>query len=211
MSSGPYIILESQGAEHVPLSAYTDFGRGEENAVVLRDIGVSTRHAAIRKDGAFWVVEDLSSTNGTWLNHKRVDGPTVIKEGDQLQMGSQRIRVAGFRVGLGSKDASAAPTVCPRCSKGLPSAAAFCPSCGLPIAATTAGVPSVLITPTIPFPSPYLKSAPPAQDSNRKALVIGLAVLGAIVLILSVAVGWMLRDKAVRSGDLLRGNLIQQS
>lgn len=51
------------------------------------DSFVSSTHARVwRRDGQVWV-EDLGSTNGTFLNERRLDGPTVIRPGDRLRMG----------------------------------------------------------------------------------------------------------------------------
>jgi pSer/pThr/pTyr-binding forkhead associated (FHA) protein len=45
-------------------------------------------HARIfRREGVFYV-EDLGSTNGTWLNRKRVHGPVPVHSGDRVQVGN---------------------------------------------------------------------------------------------------------------------------
>jgi S1-C subfamily serine protease len=49
--------------------------------------GVSARHARLLRDGAEWVVRDLGSTNGTWLNGRRVRGDAVLRDGDRLAFG----------------------------------------------------------------------------------------------------------------------------
>ena len=199
MSPTPYLILESQGGGHVPLTEFTNFGRAEDNTVVFNDIGVSTHHAVIRKEGAFWVVEDLGSTNGTWLNRQRVEIPTVIKDGDQLQMGAQRMRVSGFRGSPQPRNfGSEQPNLCPRCYKGLPPQAVFCPSCGLPVAAQPPQQ-GGWTNSTVPFQVPYPQGRPsaPSRDSNRNALVLGLSIVGGIVLILSILLGWLLREKTL--------------
>ena len=197
MTFTPFLILENQGGGQVPLSEVTTFGRAEGNAVVLKDIGVSTQHAVIRKDGVFWVVEDLGSTNGTWLNHQRVEGPTVIKEGDQLQMGSQRLRVSGFRGNLEPTLPTSVPNACTRCQKTLPPQEVFCPACGLPVA----GPPPLRSTdrsgwptPTAPFKVPYPNGVP-SSDAKRNTMLLGFAIVGGLALILAVLLGWMLRDK----------------
>lgn len=192
MSQAPYLILESQGGGHLPLTEFTNFGRSEDNAVVFKDIGVSTHHAVIRKDGAFWVVEDLGSTNGTWLNHKRVEGPTVVKEGDLLQMGSQRMRVAGFR-GSPQELREPSPGSCPRCQKLLPPQAAFCPGCG------AAAQPSGWPTSTMPFQVPYPHGVPPRpKDASRNVVVLALVILGAVAIVLSIVLGLTLREKTAK-------------
>ncbi|MDQ3962635.1 MAG: FHA domain-containing protein [Actinomycetota bacterium] len=62
-------------------------GRGEKCHVILDDTYVSTVHARLfpRSDAIF--VEDLGSTNGTYLNRKRVTNPMEIQRGDQVKIG----------------------------------------------------------------------------------------------------------------------------
>ena len=62
-------------------------GRAEKCHLVLDDTYVSQMHARIfAKDGGFRV-EDLGSTNGTYLNRRRITSPTQLQRGDQLKIG----------------------------------------------------------------------------------------------------------------------------
>ena len=69
-------------------------GRGDDCDVSLpEDSYVSQRHARIyRRDGRVWL-EDLGSTNGTYLNAKAVSAPTVLHRGDRVQLGRTVIEV----------------------------------------------------------------------------------------------------------------------
>lgn len=68
-------------------------GRAAQNDIRLRDTEVSRRHARIfRRDGEF-VIEDLRSSNGTYVNGARVDR-RVLKDGDEIQMGCSTLAVA---------------------------------------------------------------------------------------------------------------------
>jgi hypothetical protein len=63
-------------------------GRAAGCQVTLDDTFVSQLHARVfTRDGQV-LVEDLGSTNGTYLNRRKVAGPMVMKRGDQLQIGS---------------------------------------------------------------------------------------------------------------------------
>lgn len=63
-------------------------GRAAGCQVTLDDTYASQLHARIfRREGDF-LVEDLGSTNGTYLNRARVSGPMVMRAGDRLQIGS---------------------------------------------------------------------------------------------------------------------------
>lgn len=63
-------------------------GRAAGCQITLDDTYVSQLHARIfNKDGQ-WFVEDLGSTNGTYLNTKRVSSPLAVKRGDQVKIGA---------------------------------------------------------------------------------------------------------------------------
>jgi pSer/pThr/pTyr-binding forkhead associated (FHA) protein len=62
-------------------------GRGEKCRLVLEDTYVSTVHARIFAKGEKYMLEDLGSTNGTYLNRKRVTSPVELQRGDQVKIG----------------------------------------------------------------------------------------------------------------------------
>lgn len=47
----------------------------------------SPEHAALTPDGDGWTIEDLGSTNGTWLNGERIYGPRQVTKGDKVRVG----------------------------------------------------------------------------------------------------------------------------
>jgi hypothetical protein len=62
-------------------------GRGNDAAIRLDDDYVSTRHARIGSSGDQWYVEDLGSTNGTYVGSSRISQPTAISLGTQIRIG----------------------------------------------------------------------------------------------------------------------------
>jgi pSer/pThr/pTyr-binding forkhead associated (FHA) protein len=62
-------------------------GRGADAAIRLDDDYVSTRHARIAASGDQWFVEDLGSTNGTYVGTVRITQPTTITLGTQVRIG----------------------------------------------------------------------------------------------------------------------------
>ena len=62
-------------------------GRGSECDVVLDDERVSRRHATIRLLGSRAVIEDAGSTNGTYVDGVRIEGPTELAEGATIRLG----------------------------------------------------------------------------------------------------------------------------
>ena len=62
-------------------------GRGTDAAIRLDDDYVSTRHARIASSGDQWFVEDLGSTNGTYVGTARITQPTTLSLGTQVRIG----------------------------------------------------------------------------------------------------------------------------
>ncbi len=65
-------------------------GRHPQSDIFLNDITVSRRHAEVRKDGDGYLVADLGSLNGTYVNRARVDS-SPLASGDELQIGKFRL------------------------------------------------------------------------------------------------------------------------
>jgi pSer/pThr/pTyr-binding forkhead associated (FHA) protein len=62
-------------------------GRANDSTLVLTDDYVSTRHARISLADGRWLVEDLGSTNGTYLGTRKVDAPIPLEPGVPLRIG----------------------------------------------------------------------------------------------------------------------------
>lgn len=62
-------------------------GRANDSTLVLEDDYASTRHARISLQDTRWVVEDLGSTNGTYLGQRKLDGPVPLDPGVPLRIG----------------------------------------------------------------------------------------------------------------------------
>jgi hypothetical protein len=64
----------------------TTIGRWQDNDVVVDDRWVSRNHARIRHEDDKYLVEDLGSKNGTFVNGQRIAGPTELTDGDVVQV-----------------------------------------------------------------------------------------------------------------------------
>ena len=62
-------------------------GRGSGNDLVLQDTQASRHHAQISHEGYQCVVQDLGSTNGTFVNNERITAPRALQPGDQIKIG----------------------------------------------------------------------------------------------------------------------------
>jgi predicted component of type VI protein secretion system len=64
-------------------------GRDANNGVAINDAEVSRKHSRLTFQGGKYVLEDLGSTNGTFVNGQRLAGPMVLKAGDVVSLGEQ--------------------------------------------------------------------------------------------------------------------------
>jgi pSer/pThr/pTyr-binding forkhead associated (FHA) protein len=80
---------ESVSLDHAPIL----IGRGADAAIRLDDDYVSTRHARIASSGDQWFVEDLGSTNGTYLGSHRLTQPTTVQVGSRVRIGKTTLEL----------------------------------------------------------------------------------------------------------------------
>jgi pSer/pThr/pTyr-binding forkhead associated (FHA) protein len=73
--------------EHFLEQTVTRLGRAVENEIVIVSKRASREHAHIRRDGRRTFLDDLGSTNGTFLNGERVLGSVQLRDGDQIAVG----------------------------------------------------------------------------------------------------------------------------
>lgn len=88
---GPTTLVVTSGrleGTSVPLAdTPITLGRGQDNTLVLNDDFASTRHARFFAADGEWFVEDLGSTNGTYLDRAKVSGPTPAPLGVPIRIG----------------------------------------------------------------------------------------------------------------------------
>ncbi|MGN6188594.1 MAG: FHA domain-containing protein [Conexibacter sp.] len=90
----PRLVVE-HAAGHPDGIAYSlehgaTLGRGDVE-IRLEDPFASTRHARIERQGPVLVLEDLGSTNGTYLNEQPLDGPQPLHHGDRIRIGDSEL------------------------------------------------------------------------------------------------------------------------
>ena len=75
-----------------PLEGWINVGRAATSDIVLDEQFVSTTHARLVPRGQFFYVEDLGSTNGTFVNEKQVKGEAQLKLDSRLRIGETTFR-----------------------------------------------------------------------------------------------------------------------
>src|SRR5688572_27281893 len=68
-------------------------GRAEENTVRLTERNISRRHAKLKRNGVGWLLEDMASYNGCFVNGVRVAEPQRLEHGDLVQLGDYRLEI----------------------------------------------------------------------------------------------------------------------
>ena len=87
----PRLIVE-RAPGHAPGLEYdigegAVMGRGDQAEIRLEDPFASSHHARLIRQGSVIVLEDLNSTNGTYLNEELLSGPQPLHQGDRVRIG----------------------------------------------------------------------------------------------------------------------------
>jgi pSer/pThr/pTyr-binding forkhead associated (FHA) protein len=86
----PSLVVQAGKQTHV---FSTDFTAGRQGSLVVADDHASNHHARFQFAHGAWYVEDLKSTNGTWLNNRRMFAAQRLKKGDKIKIGRTVIQV----------------------------------------------------------------------------------------------------------------------
>src|ERR1041385_9246078 len=88
VGAGAIVVTDKNGAaRRFPILPEMIVGRSQDNAIPIAAGNLSRRHTRfVCRDGKLIVV-DLASTNGTFLNGKRISSPQVLKQGDKVYVG----------------------------------------------------------------------------------------------------------------------------
>lgn len=93
----PSYLVVTEGnlrGTRIPLtSSPVLIGRADDSTLVLTDDYVSTRHARISQQDNLWYVDDLGSTNGTYLGQMRLTGPMPLEQGVPVRIGKTALEL----------------------------------------------------------------------------------------------------------------------
>jgi hypothetical protein len=169
-ADGPALVFlegERQG-EKLLLGTTTRIGRSDKNDLRLTDATVSSRHAVIEATTHGLRLSDLGSTNGTYVNQKKINLPTDLQDEDMVTFGAVKMQLL-----KGDGDAEApggtvmmplsaqsppapqpAPAAkatpvraCNRCGEAIADGVKFCGGCGEPVAGAPVVAPPVAAAP----------------------------------------------------------------
>ncbi len=81
----------SAGARFLLDTDRVTVGRHPDSDIFLDDISVSRRHSTFARGEQGYIVSDLGSLNGTYVNRDRIDGDVALTGGDEVQIGKYRL------------------------------------------------------------------------------------------------------------------------
>jgi adenylate cyclase len=97
------VLSTPEGQQVVDLRPINSLGRHPNNSIQLLDKIVSKEHCIVEQRGEIFVLRDLGSLNGTYINGSRVNGEQALRGGDEITMGGTRARFDdGTTSGLGN-------------------------------------------------------------------------------------------------------------
>jgi pSer/pThr/pTyr-binding forkhead associated (FHA) protein len=195
----PTVVVKtgSEAGRRLELGGAVAIGR-QDGDLVLEDPEVSRRHAVLRREGESIVVEDLDSTNGTFVNGERIRSPIPVGPGDLVRVGRTTLEIEPdwraddtiVSAPLRADDTIVARPVRP---DQIPSAEAQ-PSVD----------PGAEDDATQPLPNRFLDSGSRPSRSNRKWLGVAAAVLAVLVgVVIAYAAGI---DRSAESDFITRAN-----
>lgn len=86
------LLATPEGQQVVELLDHNSLGRHPQNTIQLLDRIVSKEHCIIERRGSLFVLRDLGSLNGTYVNSERVVGERMLRHGDDIALGATRAR-----------------------------------------------------------------------------------------------------------------------
>jgi pSer/pThr/pTyr-binding forkhead associated (FHA) protein len=157
-----------------------NIGRGDYNDVVIADPSVSTMHAKLQRRDSVWVLTDLGSTNGTYVEGERLTGEAPLGPGTTLKFGD----VAALFEPLDVSTSPARPDstrMMPRLDPEPPPPAPAAPSQPVRKDAVPAVDSNSETSRPRPKPRRPIHMAPPRPKSPSTLTVVGLVILVAIL------------------------------
>ncbi len=177
-------------------------GRDLVNDIVISDADVSRKHARLVQQGESWLLEDLASTNGCFVNGVRLTAPQLLKPGDRVRLG-ETVELAFEGVSAAAQVTrlerpepvveQAAGVAFPRLERPEPvveqaSDFAFPRPQEFPDLQVPAPVVEDFNSAASAGPLPAYLDAAPRKDPSKRNLTTGLIIGGSCLLLLCVCV-----------------------
>jgi len=195
MTEAHYRLVERQGPTPGRIFELTsdevNIGRDITNDIVINDAEVSRKHARLTLEGDRFKIEDLNSTNGTYINGQRLIGPHVMAVGEVILFGDN---VGMVFDGEPAKPETAAEQIV---DLGATPVAAIQPAESYPPPATA----SIPLQPSPQPAVPLVEPEPPVEEARRPVNTWLLAGCGCLLMIIILLIAlWVLIDQPWNPG-----------
>ncbi len=176
--------------------SYT-IGREAGAEIVIEDPQVSRRHAQLTRQGTSYFIEDIGSTNGTYVNGKRLTAPMLLSNGDMIGLADTIVLAVQAPLTV-NEDAT---VVSEAAHYAPPTQPAFTPpKVQQPVQAPPARQPAYTPPPQYAPPPHYAPPQPsepvaPVKADNRRMILIGAGCLALILVVCMIGfVAWSFID-----------------
>lgn len=175
----PTVVVKAgrEAGHRVELGVEVAIGRQDAD-LVLQDPEVSRRHAVLRRSGETVVIEDLGSTNGTFVNGERIRGHVTVGPGDEIRVGRTTLEI---ELDWRADDTIVSPPLRPDQIRSDHARPSRDPRTDYEDA-------------TQPLPARVLEGGPRPARSNRSRFAVGAAVVVLAVLLGAIAYGGLVDD-----------------
>jgi hypothetical protein len=208
-----FVVQDRGTARQIPIERLLTIGRSQSNDLVLSSMFASRRHAWVWRQADQFIIEDLGSTHGTYVNGQRLTRPRFLNHHDLVTMGDVRLTfVAGRDSSVeqtpprGLPQLTASQVFCAVCGAPNHSDASFCENCGRSLSPLKVAMrgwendqirtshPITPMEPVVARPFPTLPTqARPGIDRKAWILILLLAILAmSLVAIVGVLVAYVL-------------------
>jgi pSer/pThr/pTyr-binding forkhead associated (FHA) protein len=156
-----------QTGKKIDLGSTFSLGRASDNDLHLSDQGVSRQHARITRHGECFLLEDLSSSNGTFLREQRLGpgAPSELVDGDEIRIGSTRLIFRLYHFISSSSEIPRPTTWSPNPPKSVSSSPSPCPKQLIPEKKKPSL--SELLNSPVPMPTFLRQKGKPPSKLNK--------------------------------------------
>lgn len=198
-----FIVQDRSGRRQVAIGRQMSIGRGSSNDLVLNAQFASRRHAQVWQQGDRVIIEDLTSTNGTFVNGQRLERPRFLNHNDVVMIGDGHLtfvaahdRASDLTPPQGVLQVMASQVACPSCGMLNHPQAQVCARCGHPLPPRgSQDRPRTIrsLTPTDPvlarpFPAPTVVTPPGRQSRSGVWILILLLGILAVAFLTALAI-----------------------
>jgi pSer/pThr/pTyr-binding forkhead associated (FHA) protein len=201
-------VEDRLGTRQVFIPRLLTIGRAQNNDLILNTVYASRRHAWVWQQGDQFIIEDLGSTHGTYVNGQRLTMPRFLRNKDIVIMGQTRLTFhdrrfasAGTTPRRGGVQPVTSHVLCAVCGTANHPQATICEGCGSGLASASQGGDrwanddlrtSRPITPAEPVVArPFPTNTVPHRSGTDKSARILILLLGILVVSLLVIIGML--------------------